>query len=654
MLTETLDNGAEVETPINIALSLSGGGYRASAFHLGAMQMLHELGLLKNVKMLSTASGGTITAVAYAHSKGKVEFPVFFTSFREFLLNVNVVRHTIEAAHAISENGNNAGKKEKISFIKIAAGLYEKHIFNDEGPTLGDLYGAIDKGDFTDLIFNTTEFKNGLGFRFRISKRPRVIIGNDDYRVKNPKTSAKHIRLSDIIAASSCFPGVFEPFNFPKDFANAGEIEKCLGVGFKGENGSYGSLPLMDGGIYDNQGIKSIMMAAEDYKKMLPEDRIDLIILSDSDARNNNVLPDINEEFLADMVKSFWPVEAEADAAKVLAETQAAAEEKEKISPQAKGVLDELLNPVGKTIEKYFGVGIGISGLIQTIALAPIAIAVIYLAIVIVALYVGGISNSRDAITLLVGGVVPALIFFALIAGAALYGTIWIAQQTTKVVGFKVRFDRLNVLKVGGAKFGVGKFARSLSASELFLFLQKRYESTAVMVKDVFLKNIRRSNSNEIKSHPHYSDRVAFNYIYDLDCAINRDKRWSYDAQLRSTTEMSEISLEAEKYSTNLWFVSDKDLDNLIECGRRTICLSILIQMWDRWAIKRGRIEKFNKYNPKGLELPEPVRPNVSGEYADLYGRVLKKWIDLKKGETECPKIEKKAADKPDADDDEA
>ncbi|MFM7401712.1 MAG: hypothetical protein ACKO4W_12500 [Bacteroidota bacterium] len=57
----------------NIALSLSGGGYRAAAFHLGCMTCLHDSqhegeSLLKKLCVLSSISGGTITGVVYAHT----------------------------------------------------------------------------------------------------------------------------------------------------------------------------------------------------------------------------------------------------------------------------------------------------------------------------------------------------------------------------------------------------------------------------------------------------------------------------------------------------------------------------------------------------------------------------------------------------------
>src|SRR5262245_28221555 len=45
-----------------IALCLSGGGYRAMLFHLGALWRLNEAGLLSQLKRISSVSGGSITA----------------------------------------------------------------------------------------------------------------------------------------------------------------------------------------------------------------------------------------------------------------------------------------------------------------------------------------------------------------------------------------------------------------------------------------------------------------------------------------------------------------------------------------------------------------------------------------------------------------
>src|ERR1700747_1346023 len=45
-----------------VALSLSGGGYRAMMFHVGALSRLNEVGLLSKLSRISSVSGGSITA----------------------------------------------------------------------------------------------------------------------------------------------------------------------------------------------------------------------------------------------------------------------------------------------------------------------------------------------------------------------------------------------------------------------------------------------------------------------------------------------------------------------------------------------------------------------------------------------------------------
>ena len=45
-----------------IALCLSGGGYRAMVFHVGALWRLNEAGLLGKIDRISSVSGGSITA----------------------------------------------------------------------------------------------------------------------------------------------------------------------------------------------------------------------------------------------------------------------------------------------------------------------------------------------------------------------------------------------------------------------------------------------------------------------------------------------------------------------------------------------------------------------------------------------------------------
>ena len=51
-----------------LALCLSGGGYRAALFHLGAVRRLNELGILSKVATISSVSGGSILSAHLAET----------------------------------------------------------------------------------------------------------------------------------------------------------------------------------------------------------------------------------------------------------------------------------------------------------------------------------------------------------------------------------------------------------------------------------------------------------------------------------------------------------------------------------------------------------------------------------------------------------
>ncbi|MFC1880895.1 patatin-like phospholipase family protein [Thermodesulfobacteriota bacterium] len=50
-----------------LGLALSGGGFRSTAFHLGVLKRLHELGILDKVDVFSTVSGGSIVGAFYVY-----------------------------------------------------------------------------------------------------------------------------------------------------------------------------------------------------------------------------------------------------------------------------------------------------------------------------------------------------------------------------------------------------------------------------------------------------------------------------------------------------------------------------------------------------------------------------------------------------------
>src|SRR5256885_10300586 len=51
---------SEKKIPDSVGLSLSGGGFRATLFHVGAIRRLNEFGILPRLTTLSSVSGGSI------------------------------------------------------------------------------------------------------------------------------------------------------------------------------------------------------------------------------------------------------------------------------------------------------------------------------------------------------------------------------------------------------------------------------------------------------------------------------------------------------------------------------------------------------------------------------------------------------------------
>lgn len=79
--------------PNYLGLSLSGGGYRAAAFHLGTMRKLHELRILEKVNVLSTISGGSITGAYFCLSDSA--YNEFELKMKELLSTKNVITYIL-------------------------------------------------------------------------------------------------------------------------------------------------------------------------------------------------------------------------------------------------------------------------------------------------------------------------------------------------------------------------------------------------------------------------------------------------------------------------------------------------------------------------------------------------------------------------------
>lgn len=274
-----------------IGLAFSGGGFRASSFSLGVLSYLNEISiddttLLSKVHALSTVSGGTIAGARYAQGiKNKEGFDQIYHSLYNFMAMEDLVDVCLNNL-ATKRDKND---KRTRGLITAFADAYDTHLFNKG--KFGTLMNDDDPIHLKHISFNATEFAHALQFRFQKTEKVEYIkddesgyglIGN--YYNSIPSNIALDIRMADILAASSCFPGGFEPISFPNDFL-LGQTQDVEAYTSSLKN----PLGLMDGGIVDNQGIEPLLLAEQRMKRNRPKDKnkdseeneFDLLIISD-------------------------------------------------------------------------------------------------------------------------------------------------------------------------------------------------------------------------------------------------------------------------------------------------------------------------------------------------------------------------------------
>lgn len=255
-----------------IALSMSGGGYRAAGFHLGILSYLNhkqynDNTLLENVKAISTVSGGTITGAFYA--VGIQKNKPFTQIYHELLAWMREQDLVKEALTKISTKGLWKYAYKKKNLINAFAEIYDDTLF--ENDTL-EVLNNLDNSHLEFVCFNATEFLTGLQFRFQHGGSSNYF-GTNELRISN--THYTDFRLGDIVAASSAFPGGFEPLSLPEDFFDTrSEIYDIIQNKLKDDGGS---MALMDGGIYDNQGVSALRR----YENKKSTSAFDLYFLCD-------------------------------------------------------------------------------------------------------------------------------------------------------------------------------------------------------------------------------------------------------------------------------------------------------------------------------------------------------------------------------------
>ena len=230
-----------------IALALSGGGYRAMVFHIGALLRLNELGLLAKLARVSSVSGGSITAGVLALFWTQLKFQNGVAS------NFNIVVGKLRAmaSTTIDMGAIIGGILLPGTISDRVAAAYDNVLFG--GKMLSDL---PDEGvSVPRFVFNATNVQTAALWRF---SKPYM----GDYRVGlvyNPKVS-----IAVAVAASSAFPPVLSPVTL--------DITQPV-VATKGADLSYAPFTttavLSDGGVYDNLGLETIFKR---YKTLLVSD----------------------------------------------------------------------------------------------------------------------------------------------------------------------------------------------------------------------------------------------------------------------------------------------------------------------------------------------------------------------------------------------
>ncbi len=310
------DNVAGLKTAYigKVGLSLSGGGFRASLFHIGVLARLAELDVLRHVEVLSCVSGGSIVGAYYY-----IEFRQLLKTKRD---NEITQQDYIELVRRV-QNGFLKGVQTNIrtrigaewttnlkmifvpgySRTRRLGELYEKKLYrniNDgeqDGPRFISELFVVPKDNEDEktfnprrenwgrankvpiLILNATTLNTGHNWQFTASwmgEPPTTVKPNIDtnYRLRrlyygDAPDQFKKVRLGTAVAASSCVPGLFEPVEL-KGLYEHPPASSLNAEAAGNKKGKKITVRLVDGGVHDNQGV--VGLVEQDCDVMLVSD----------------------------------------------------------------------------------------------------------------------------------------------------------------------------------------------------------------------------------------------------------------------------------------------------------------------------------------------------------------------------------------------
>ncbi len=222
-----------------IALCLSGGGFRAALFHFGALRRLNELGILARLDTITSVSGGSITT---AHLATRVAWPIK-DRIRDFEREVAQPLRAFTSRNlrtpAILRRFLPWNWLRSSTGVEALASLYRSRL---TALTLSKL------PERPRFVLCATDMAFGVNWIFE-----RTRLG--DYQAGYADVMRHDWPLARTVAASSCFPPVFNPLPIRLPPADLREGKYPAG---RERDALIRGLRLTDGGVYDNMGLEPV------------------------------------------------------------------------------------------------------------------------------------------------------------------------------------------------------------------------------------------------------------------------------------------------------------------------------------------------------------------------------------------------------------
>lgn len=260
---------------MKIALALSGGGFRATVFHLGVLARLAEENHLEEVNYLSTVSGGSLCA-GLVFANNDFTWPTSSEYKHQVLPHVREVMTQIDLKGALI-------RRVLTRFFEITDTRAD-----DLSVLMHEHWGINialkDLPETPRWMINATCYETGKNWRFERFRMGDYVFGY---------TYDTNLPLSDAMAASAGFPGLIGALsletsqrNWFKYKAGLEEIQ-VLDAATSHEKKTtpvqpaYSPVHLWDGGVYDNHGLEGLHNFVSGWR----ED-IDFLLVSDAAGRS--------------------------------------------------------------------------------------------------------------------------------------------------------------------------------------------------------------------------------------------------------------------------------------------------------------------------------------------------------------------------------